>query len=392
VAFPVAWAATGGALARVLGLPQASLLVEEAGTTPIALQADRPMVPASTTKLLTALAAIERWGLAHRFETDFLRDREGWLWVRGSGDPFLVAEELDRVAAALRAQGLDRVKGVAIDDSYFAEGVEVAGRSDTDNPYDAPVSAVAANFNTVHVRVTADGIASAEPQTPLTPLARELARGLPPGAHRINLKDRSRAVRYFAEVLAAKLEAAGVTVGPGQRSGPVPAGAERLYRHANTRDLRAVLAAMLEYSSNFIANQIFLLLADDGRGTPLTMEAARRRMHAWADATFTWQGYRIEDGAGLSRGNRLSARQLLDVLKALAPHRELLPAQGPAIRAKSGTLRGVSCYAGFVARDGVWVPFSLLINQPVPYDLRLRAAEDLAETKDLARLCAGPRC
>jgi D-alanyl-D-alanine carboxypeptidase/D-alanyl-D-alanine-endopeptidase (penicillin-binding protein 4) len=366
--------------------------MEESGATPIARQPDRPMVPASTMKLLTALAAIDRWGLDYRFHTEFFRDRDGWLWVKGYGDPFLVAEELERIAAALRARGVDRVTGIAVDDSYFAEGVEIDGRSGTDNPYDAPASALAANFNTINVRVTAGGMSSAEPQTPLTALARELARGLRPGEHRINLGTRPRAARYFAQLLAAKLQAAGVEVGRGPRDGRVAAGAELLYRHANTRALRSVLAAMLEYSNNFVANQLFLMLAEEGRGAPLTVEGAQRRMHAWVDARFGWRGYRIEDGAGLSRGNRLSARQLLDVLKALAPHRDLLPAQGPAIRAKSGTLRGVSCYAGFVERDGAWAPFSLLINQAVPYDLRLRVAEDLSATQDLARLCVGARC
>jgi D-alanyl-D-alanine carboxypeptidase/D-alanyl-D-alanine-endopeptidase (penicillin-binding protein 4) len=387
-----ATAAPGDALGKVLALPRASLLVEESGTTPIAHQADQPMVPASTMKLLTALAAIEHWGLPHRFHTDFLRAADGSLWVRGYGDPFLVSEELEQIAAALRARGVERVPGIGVDDGYFAEGVEIDGRSATDNPYDAPVSAVGANFNTVSVRVTGQGVGSAEAQTPLTPLARELASGLPRGEHRINLKERPLARRYFGEVLAAKLAEAGVSVGGRHRSGAVPAGAELLYRHQNSRSLREVIAAMLEYSNNFIANQVFLLLADDGRGGPVTVGAAQQRMHAWADQRFGWGNYRVEDGAGLSRGNRLSARQLLDVVKALAAYRDLLPAQNGVIRAKTGTLTGVSCYAGFVERRGAWVPFSLLINQPVAYNLRLEVAEALAGARDLASVCRGARC
>lgn len=394
LAAPAAWAAAGGPLATVIELPQAALLVEESGKTRIARQPDRPMIPASTVKLLTALAAIERWGLEHRFSTDFLRDGDGWLWVRGYGDPFLVAEEIDGVAAELRRRGVERLPGIGLDDGHFADSVEIPGRSATDNPYDAPASALAANFNTISVRVTAQGVSSAERQTPLTALARELARGLPQGVQRVNLRERALATRYFGELLAAKLQAAGVSVGARQRSGAVPDGARLIYRHTNSRELRSVLADMLEFSSNFIANQLFLMLAvtEDGRGTAVTLEAAQRRMHAWIGTRFGWRDYRIADGAGLSRDNRLSARQLLELVKAFAPYRDLLPAQGPAIRAKTGTLRGVSCYAGFVERGGAWVPFSLLINQPVAYDLRLRAAEALAETPDLATLCAGARC
>ncbi len=44
-----------------------------------------------------------------------------------------------------------------------------------------------------------DGVRSAEPQTPLTPLARQLAERLPSGTERINLRERALALRYFAE-------------------------------------------------------------------------------------------------------------------------------------------------------------------------------------------------
>ena len=380
-------------LAQVLALPTASLLVEEKGKAVIAHQVDRPMIPASTLKLLTALASIQRWGLEHRFHTDFFLADDGWLWVKGYGDPFLVSEELDRIVTGLKAHGVRKLAGVATDDTYFAPDVEVAGRSSSDNPYDAPVAALAANFNTINVLVTAHGVESAEPQTPLTALARSLGRGLAPGKQRINLGERKVAARYFGELLAAKLAAAGVEVTAAWRDGEVPAGAKRLYRHENSRDLRAVIASMLEFSSNFSANQLFLLLGERGdEKTPLTMEASRRAMSAWIDKTFGWKDYRIEEGSGLSRNNRLSARQLLEAVKAFAPYRDLLPSKEAGVHAKTGTLTGVSSYAGYVERRGVWIPFSLLINQSVPYGLRQDVAQALVRQPDLALYCRGSGC
>lgn len=383
-AWPAA-AAAPDALTRVLALPKASLLLEEGGREVIARAPDRPMIPASTMKLVTALAAIDRWGLDHRFTTDFHLTGDGWLWVKGGGDPSLVSEELDLVAAALKRQGLRSVTGIGTDDSLFAADVEIAGRSSTNNPYDAPVTALAVNFNTVNLVRTRDGVRSAEPQTPLTPLARELGEALPPGTHRVNLRERGLALRHAGELLAAKLAAAGVAVGGGLRSGRVPAGAERIYRHHNSRDLRAVIASMLEYSNNFIANDLFLLLGAGGGGEPLTTGRAQRAAEAWAREAFGWRDHRIEDGAGLSPGNRLSARQLLAAVKAFAPYRELLPSQNGRVRAKTGTLTGVSTYAGFVQRNGDWAPFSLLINQAVPHALRLEVADELVDARRSAR-------
>ena len=374
----VAPADAADALSRVLAMPKASLLVEEGGREAISRQPDRPMIPASTMKIVTALRAIQRWGLDHRFRTDFHRTDDNWLWITGLGDPYLVSEELDLVVATLKQQGLRSVAGVGADDSLFAADVEIAGRSSSNNPYDAPVTALAVNFNTINVVRSREGVRSAEPQTPLTPLARQLAQPLASGTHRINLQERELALRYAGELLAAKLSAAGIHVGGGLRTGRAPAGAAQIYRHHGSRNLRAVIESMLEYSNNFIANDLFLLLGDDGDGQPLSTAKAQRAADAWARKTFGWRDHRIEDGAGLSPGNRLSARQLLDAVKAFAPYRELLPSQNGRVRAKTGTLSGVSTYAGFVQRNGGWEPFSLLINQPAPHALRLDVADELA--------------
>jgi len=81
-------------------------------------------------------------------------------------------------------------------------------------------------------------------------------------------------------------------VGGNLRNGPMPAGIKQVYRHQNSRDLRSVITAMLEYSNNFIANALFLKLADQGNnGHPLSMSKAQRAFARWVDQTFDWRGY-----------------------------------------------------------------------------------------------------
>lgn len=387
---PRASLAAGDAISQVLALRDASLILEEDGEVRLAHQADKPMIPASTMKVATALAAIRRWGLDHRFHTD-LHIADGWLWVQG-GDPYLVSEEMDRLVTGLKAKGLGSLAGIGLDDGLFSPGLRIDGRSSSDNPYDAPVTALAINFNTLTLTNEGGKTRGGEAQTPLTPLAREIAARLGPGKHRVNLKDRETALRYFGEVLAAKLEAAGIPVKGGLRYGQVPAGAKRVLRHDNSRNLRAVLAPMLEYSNNFIANYLFVLLGGKDGQRGLDMARAQQAARTWVDKEFRWRDYQIEDGAGLSRANRLSARQLLELLKAFAPYRDLLPAQEGVARAKTGTLKGVSTYAGFVRRKGRWEPFALMINQPVAYNLRLEVADTLARASDVSRYCPGSKC
>lgn len=376
---------TADPIARALSLANASLVVEEGGRFVIAANADRAMVPASTMKLVTALAAIDRWGLGHRFSTDFYRGRDGRLWVRGGGDPYLVSEEIDAAVAALKRQDVRDLAGIGLDDSLFVADDPIPGRSSSDNPYDAPVTALAVNFNTVNVRVSGGRVGSAEPQTPITPTAQRLGAGMGNGKQRVNLKTRSNALAYFGELLAAKLRAGGIRVDGNVQLGRLPTGAQKLYTHRNSRTLETVVANMLEYSTNFVANSLFLKLGEQGGRS--SMAASQRTVEDWARRRFGWSNFKIEDGAGLSRGNRVSGTQLIDVLHAMAPYRRLVPQQdnNANVRAKTGTLRGVSCYAGWVRRGNAWIPFSLLINQPTDSGLRLQVASALAGAPTLAR-------
>jgi D-alanyl-D-alanine carboxypeptidase/D-alanyl-D-alanine-endopeptidase (penicillin-binding protein 4) len=205
------------------------------------------------------------------------------------------------------------------------------------------------------------------------------------GTHRVNLKTRTNALNHFGELLELKLEAAGIRVDGDVQVGRAPAGAKTLVTHRNSRPLSVVVENMLEYSTNFVANDLFLLLGE--RGGQSSMAQSQRAVEDWASRKFGWRSFTIEDGAGLSRGNRLSGRQLIDVVNAMAPYRNLVSQQdgNPNVRAKTGTLRGVSTYAGWVRRGGQWTPFSLLINQGVSYGFRNQVATALANAPSLAR-------
>ncbi len=87
-----------------------------------------------------------------------------------------MSEELAAIASELKARGLDRVRDILLDRRFFRPGLVLDGTSRSLNPYDAYNGALSVNFNTIFVNVAPDGsVESAEPQTPLTPLAREMA-------------------------------------------------------------------------------------------------------------------------------------------------------------------------------------------------------------------------
>ena len=366
-------------LEQVKSMHAASLLaLDEKGDAMVSFRADIPRIPASTLKILTAWLAIDYWGLDHRFETDFFLDADDILWIKGFGDPMLVSEEIQTMAARLKSRGLTKVNGIRLDSSYFGDGLVIDGRSYSNNPYDAPVAALAANFNTVNVVKTGQDLRSAEPQTPLTDVARGVARHLKNGRQRVNIQDSHLSARYFGEILRAKLQQQGVQVSGSIKNQRLPANLPRYYQHLSSQTLEQTLRAMLRYSTNFIANQLFLMLGAEAVGAPASFEKSRHYARQRITSRFHWKIFNMVEGAGLSRQNRISSAQMIMLLEAFEPYRDLLPSPEQGIRAKTGTLKGVSCYAGYVADR----PFALFINQPVSYGLRLQVARALLQRSE----------
>jgi D-alanyl-D-alanine carboxypeptidase/D-alanyl-D-alanine-endopeptidase (penicillin-binding protein 4) len=97
-------------------------------------------------------------------------------------------------------------------------------------------------------------------------------------------------------------------------------------------------------------------------------------------AHFHWKNFNLQEGAGLSRKNRLKPTQLVSLLHDFKRWKHLLPKKETGVYAKSGTLKGVSTLAGYLVRNNEWKPFALMMNQHVPHKLRNRIAKQLRNT------------
>lgn len=370
----------GEALSAFSKLNKAGLMVRDAsGKTLMAQNADLPLTPASTTKLATAWLALTHWGENHRFRTEFYLDESSkTLWVKGSGDPYLVSEELELIARNLKQRGLKHINAIGIDASLFQRDLVLPGTGATDNPYDAVPTAVAANFNTIAVRRLGSQVVSAEPHTPLTPFAEGLANSRRSSELRINTGPNPHdAELYFGELLAAFLQKNDIAVGNQIVFGNSP-NLTPFYTHLNSKTLAEIVRAMLKYSTNFVANQLILMLSAETYQSPANASSVQRIMEETLSGHFDWRNFSLADGAGLSRSNRLSPQQLTELLQALRPWRHLLPEIEPGIYAKTGTLTGVSALAGYLVHHGDWQPFAVIMNENVPYHLRNRIAKELA--------------
>ncbi len=390
--------------------------------------ADRPLTPASNQKVLTALAALQTFGPAHRFHTRLLADhkpdasgRIGALAIQGGGDPALTSEEWWRLAADLRRSGVRHIGGdLILDDTWFDQQRwhptwgDVSARA-----FHAPVGALTANYGSFAVEVAAPGRASIDPPVPFFDLVdrtragggalavdrdgagardRVTVSGAPPagGAPAI-FRSVSDPVRYAAGVLRMQLAAQGIAVDGPDRIAPVPAGFVELLEFEG-KPLADVVRLLMKHSNNNIAEMLVKGMGARDAGPPGTWEnglAVLRQQLAGLGVDTA--GMVMVDGSGLSPANRVSARTLVSALRAARAsfafgpeylaalpiaHRDgtLGKRAADAIdraRAKTGLINGAATLSGFARmRDGRDVAFSVLINGYKRGELEAMAAND----------------
>jgi len=374
--------ALAGAKQKVASLaPKGLVLVMDAEGNELVVQnADKPFVPASVTKIVTAWLAMQVLGGDYRFQTRFYLDDDRVLYVRGGGDPFLVSEELAGLAAQLvAAVGKEPLTGIVLDASYYASDLRIPGVEETNEAYDALNSALAVNFNTIHAVRRGTKVRSAEKQTPITPLAisQFRARG-PNGRSRISLtQDPAVSLQYAGELIAAFIKQAGGSVSGEITTGFVPEALAPVYVHRQSRTLSEILTQMLRYSNNYIANQVFLEIGAHRHGGPVALEKSLQVAREVLAAHGLAEAIQLEEGSGISRGNRFTARGLARLLHHFAPHAGLFHGRNGAPH-KTGTLSGVRTLAGYAdtARHGqVRFVISLRSNNGAMRFRLLRAIE-----------------
>ena len=349
---------------------QVAVAIAPVGEPPIlAVNVDRELVLASTTKLFTTAAALDRLGPGYRFRTTLLQEGElgpdgtlaGRLVIRGGGDPAISGRLYDNDpwavfrpwSSALAAHGVRAIRdGLALDTSFFDDE-----RTHPDWPpaqeqhwWQAPVSALSYNDNVVLVRVTGAfrpggraslGFYPAQPflMSLVGRVATHRGRGAKVGVSRRAGSARvvaSGAVGsrktwsgdvtvvdpplFFASAFSKVLEEEGISVGgdPEVRTVAPSARAALPVLHVHETPLLPALAVCNKRSQSFFAEQVLKTLGAERRGQG-TWENGRAEVREFLRSLgLDPSRYHVADGSGRSPANRASASAYLDFLQALA--------------------------------------------------------------------------
>jgi serine-type D-Ala-D-Ala carboxypeptidase/endopeptidase (penicillin-binding protein 4) len=297
--------------------------------------------------------------------TEFYRDDNDNLTIKGYGDPLLISEVVAQIARNLGHE-LARINYIVLDGAFFAQPLAIPGITSSSEPYDAPNGALCVNFNTVFFTRQNGAYLSAEPQTPLLPmvLGRIGSSGLK--ADRIVLShNENEILLYCGHLFDHFLRQSGVTVSGKVALGTLQPDRDRLiYRFASPFTLSDIIGRLLAHSNNFATNQILIAAGARCYGPPGTLAKGVQAARAYARDILQLENIRISEGSGISRENRITARDMQKVLDAFAPFHTLMRNDGRQFY-KTGTLHGISTRAGYIENpDGSLHRFVVLINSP----------------------------
>ena len=376
--------------------------------------ADIPRQPASVIKVLTGWLALEGLGPEYRWVTRVYRGGElrdgvlsGPLILQGGGDPHLVVERVWLLQHQLRQLGLRHIEGgLVLDDRWLpANDLPVPGfEADRNRSFSASPYALLMNFQSIRVVVEPDparGRVGARLEPPLSGLTLVnrvrltggrcggFQRGVSVqisgdsdnrvelgGTYSRNCKIYSiprRALTspaYAFGLFDALWREGGGELSGGYRRGSAPDDAEPWLEFKSEFASQAV-RFMNKHSNNVMARQLLLTLGAETYGPPASLDKARRAAaELLRRKGLDLSSLVLDNGSGLSRSTRISARDLGRVVVhagrgpkfpeliaslpiagrdgTLTRTYKEMPFSGRA-HIKTGSLNGVSAIAGMIS-------------------------------------------
>ncbi len=389
------------------------------------IEANRPLNPASSIKLFTTYSALSRLGVNYSFQTQIFKTEADGLCIKGGGDPSFVTEDLYVLVQALKRKGLKRFSGkITLDATVFDTELIPEDRTDQDSEraYNAPISGLNFNYNTITVFVNPSSrgqpaLVSLDWPFPFVKIEGKVVTGdstqitwdkkknesmkNPLGDERINIGGKIATdgdewhkpfrlrdpVRGFGLALTKMLVDQGVE-GPLEPTLSEGTCLGQPFYTYSSRPLSQVVQLMNKYSNNFIADSLVKVLDHEVNGHSGTAEGGLvilRDILKTVGIDAHGAGRSLVSGSGLTLGNAFAASDFIKLLKRIVAEKVYLPeifasipiagvdgtlkrkyvhsAVAEKLRGKTGTLNGVQSLVGvFPNAAGEWIAVAVIAN------------------------------
>jgi serine-type D-Ala-D-Ala carboxypeptidase/endopeptidase (penicillin-binding protein 4) len=137
-----------------------------------------------------------------------------------------------------------------------------------------------------------------------------------------------------------------------------------IFRYVSQFTVADIIAGLLEYSNNFSINQLLITSGVKAFGAPGNLAKGVRAALDYAEQVLHITDFRIVEGSGISRDNRVSARQMMSIIDEFEPQRILMRRRGREYY-KTGTLHDISTRTGFItANNGGRYRYVVMLNTP----------------------------
>lgn len=361
-------------------------------------EATTALPPASVTKAITALYALEKLGPNHRFRTRLITTGpvkagilRGDLILAGGGDPTLNTDDLATMAGKLKQAGIKEVRGKFL---IWHRALPYQRQIDTQQPdhvgYNPAISGLSLNYNRVHFEwkqlgkgwgVTLDARSERYRPEVVTAKMAIVKRAAPvytyeekSGADHWTVASEAlgkggsrwlpvrRPEKYAADVFRTLARSHGIVLPQASPIDQLPAGSTVVTQQSAI--LRDILRDMLKYSTNITAEMVGLAATNTGQSPATTLRASAQKMSQWAKTGLGMSDPKLVDHSGLGDASRLTARDMVLALShakariALKPllkevtlrHADGTPNKTHPLKivAKTGTLNFASALAGYV--------------------------------------------
>ncbi len=378
---------------RLRGLPEQNLgayVRPVSGAQPLLVAyADTPRNPASTMKLVTTYTALGVLGPNYRWPTEIYTTGnqmgdtlQGDVVIKGYGNPNFGEQDFRQLLQALRAQGVRNINGnFVVDKSYFNVPQQAAIDNNVNADYNAQPEALLYNErgSCYEMRNKAGQV---ERMCPIKPR---------------NGSDLN--ANLFADFWRIWVGEMSGTLNGGLQVQSVPAGA-KLVNTQYSSPLRDIIVEINKESNNVKARQLLLSAGAKQFGAPGTTQKGAGAVGQWLESRgLRFSNLKIENGSGLSRIERISTREMGEMLVDAynSPYRDDLMRSMAVLgtdgtvknrlknltgrgKFKTGTLRDVRALAGYLtAANGQTYVVALLHNDANIRATAKEAHDDLVE-------------